>query len=230
MTDRQRLVVIGYERSGVLRRAVQSLGHLAISIDLEPSDDDAKGWHMQGDLFASLDQLPSPPDAAVFHPPCTFLTNSAAWALGDGPYHQQIRPGTLVGAARRAARDEALNTVRRLAALPIPRIVIENPPGAISTHVMRPTQIIHPWQFGDDASKATALYTVNVPPLPIDPRDAIAPRLINGRPRWSNQTDSGQNRLSPAPDRAARRAQTYTGIAAALARHLIALTEGDDTP
>lgn len=37
-------------------------------------------------------------------------------------------------------------------------------------------------------------------------------------PRWSNQTDSGQNRLSPSDDRAAVRAITYLGVAKAMAQ------------
>jgi hypothetical protein len=36
-------------------------------------------------------------------------------------------------------------------------------------------------------------------------------------PRWSNQTDSGQNRLGPSSHRAADRARTYPGIAHAMA-------------
>jgi hypothetical protein len=36
-------------------------------------------------------------------------------------------------------------------------------------------------------------------------------------PRWSNQTDSGQNRLAPGPTRAVDRARTYPGIAKAMA-------------
>lgn len=36
-------------------------------------------------------------------------------------------------------------------------------------------------------------------------------------PRWANQTDSGQNKLTPGPTRAADRARTYQGIARAMA-------------
>jgi hypothetical protein len=38
-------------------------------------------------------------------------------------------------------------------------------------------------------------------------------------PRWSNQTDSGQNRLGPSEDRWALRSETYPGIAAAMAEN-----------
>lgn len=43
------------------------------------------------------------------------------------------------------------------------------------------------------------------------------PRLIDRKPRWANQTDSGQNRLSPGQDRARDRSVTYPGIAEAMA-------------
>lgn len=42
-----------------------------------------------------------------------------------------------------------------------------------------------------------------------------AGRIVNGVERWSNQTDSGQNRLSPSADRWLDRSITYPGIAAA---------------
>jgi hypothetical protein len=37
------------------------------------------------------------------------------------------------------------------------------------------------------------------------------------RERWGNQTDSGQNRLGPSPDRWKIRSATFPGIAAAMA-------------
>jgi hypothetical protein len=36
------------------------------------------------------------------------------------------------------------------------------------------------------------------------------------KPRWANQTDSGQNRLSPGEGRWLERSATYPGIAAAV--------------
>jgi len=41
--------------------------------------------------------------------------------------------------------------------------------------------------------------------------------MVDDKPRWGNQTDSGQNRLGPSDDRWAARAATYTGIARAMA-------------
>ena len=45
----------------------------------------------------------------------------------------------------------------------------------------------------------------------------IEPRIVEGKERWANQTDSGQNRLGPSPERAKERSRTYQGIADAMA-------------
>jgi hypothetical protein len=204
-------VLVGCEHSGVVRRAFRRLGHDAWSCDLLPATD-LDRHHLQCDV---LDVLGCGWDLAIFHPPCTYLTNSAAWAYGDGPYHMRLKPGTLVGAARRAAREQAVAFVRALLDAPIALIAVENPRGYLSTVVGAPSQVIQPHEYGDDASKATCLWLRRLPLLV--PTQHVAPRLVAGRPRWANQTDSGQNRLSPSEDRWALRAETYPGIAAAFA-------------
>ena len=212
-------VLIGCETSGMIRRAMKAKGHLVRSVDLLPSEDDSPD-HIIGDV---LDHLDDGFDLAIFHPTCTYLTNAAAWALQDPDYdrwpgvgyHQRVKPGTLVGADRRAARDGALAFVRALAAAPIPRVCIENPMGAARRAIGWPCQTIQPWMFGDDSSKATGLSLWNLPLL--RPTRFVQPRIVNGKPRWANQTDSGQNRLSPGLDRWKDRSRTYEGIAAAMA-------------
>jgi len=231
-------VFIGMEKSGRTRRAFAAKGHDVISCDLQPADDAAPtlpveglfpdtpsqyllglGCHIQGDVFEALEALWPRwwPDLAIFHPDCTYMTVSAAWAYKDGPYHQKLKPETLVGADRRKARDEALEQFRRILALDIEHIAVENPaPSFINTAIRAPDQIIQPYQFGDDASKSTGLWLVNLPPLVLPPKDQwVQPRTVDGKPRWANQTDSGQNALSPSASRAADRADTYPGIAEA---------------
>ena len=89
---------------------------------------------------------------------------------------------------------------------------MENPIGAISTRIRKPDQIIQPWQFGHDASKATCLWLVGLPPL-------LPTNVLPGgkAARRGNQTPSGQNKLGPSPDRWKLRSITYPGIAAAMA-------------
>lgn len=203
-------VLIGCEFSATVRLAFAAAGHNAWSCDLLPSS--VTGQHIRGDVREVLNDEW---DLGIFHPPCTFLTISAEWAYGDGPYHQKVKPETLVGAARRAAREEAVEFFRALWNAPIPHIAIENPIGVISSRICKPHQIIQPHWFGHDASKATCLWLKNLPLL--KPTSCVLPRLVDGKPRWNNQTDTGQNRLSPSIDRWAKRSLTYPGVAAAFA-------------
>jgi hypothetical protein len=98
---------------------------------------------------------------------------------------------------------------------PIERIAVENPISVISSRIRKPDQIINPWQFGHDASKRTCLWLKGLPLL--TPTEIIEPRIVNGKKRWANQTDSGQNRLPPSEDRWKIRSETYEGIANAMA-------------
>lgn len=204
-------VLIGCESSGTIRDAFRALGHDAMSCDLLPTE--KPGPHYQGDVRDLLE--PGRFDLFICHPDCTFLTNSAAWAYRDGPYHQKVKPETLVGAARREAREKALEFVRQMMAAPVPRIAIENPVGVISTRIRPATQYIQPYEYGEDASKKTGLWLQGLPLL--RPTRFVEPRMVNGRPRWANQTDSGQNRLSPGADRWRERSRTYDGWAWAMA-------------
>lgn len=205
-------VLIGYSTCQHTRRAFEDAGCIVTTCDLRP----APGRHWQEDIWGGVLEL-GPWDLAVLHPMCTYLTVSAAWAFGDGPYHQKVKPGTLVGAARRKARDEALANFQRLLDLPFP-VAIENPATSFVNKAIRPpTQVVQPYQFGDDASKATGLWlTGGLPPLVPDPARRVPGRIVGGRERWANQTDSGQNRLSPSDDRWLQRSATYPGIARAM--------------
>lgn len=218
-------VLVACETSGIVRDAFLRKGHIAVSCDLLPTE--RPGSHYQGNV---MDIINEGWDLMIAHPDCTYLTASAAWAFGDGPYHQKVKPGTLVGKARREARDQALRFVEKLASCSIPKIAIENPStGFLNTMLDLkqygfrsnfPTQIIHPHQFGHDASKQTGLALKGLPDLL--PTNHIQPRMISrpGKsplPRWANQTDSGQNKLTPGPMRWLDRARTYQGWADAMA-------------
>jgi len=208
-------VLIACAYSDIEREAFEKIGCDAWSCDLLQSESNSPKY-IQGDV---RNILKDGWDLMIAHPDCTYLTNSAAWALGDGPYHQKVKPGTLVGAARRAAREEALGFVRLLMDAPIERIAIENPVGAIGTAIRPASQFIQPHQYGHDASKITGLWLKNLPLL--TPTKLVPGRVVmhNGKrvERWGNQTDSGQNKLTPSADRWKERARTYQGWADAMA-------------
>lgn len=190
-------VLIACEYSGAVRDAFRARGHDAMSCDLLPTD--APGPHYQGDVGQVLGDGW---DLMIAHPPCTYLSVSGMHWTRRGLRDPQLT-------------ENALKFVRLLMDAPIPRIAIENPVSVISTRIDKPDQIINPYQFGHDASKKTCLWLKGLPPL--KPTQIIEPRIVNGRKRWGNQTDSGQNRLSPSPDRWKLRSATFPGIAAAMA-------------
>lgn len=218
------LVLVGCEESQAVMLAFRALGHQAYSCDLLPCSGGFPQFHLQMDVFEAIALKKW--DTGIFFPDCTFLTCSAEWAYGPGPYHQKVKPETLVGEQRRIARENAIQFVKALWNCGIPRIAIENPIGVLSKRWMKPTQIIHPHQFNDDASKATCLWLNHLPKL--IPTYNVSPRLVNGKPRWGNQTDSGQNKLPPTDDRAMLRAKTYPGIAAAMAEQWSPIISGSN--
>jgi hypothetical protein len=190
-------VLVACEYSGRVRDAFAARGHDAMSCDLLPTD--VPGKHYQGDIF---DVIHDGWDLMIAHPPCTYLCSSGLH------WNKRID-------GRQTLTDEALEFVRRLLDAPVERIALENPIGCISSQIRKPDQTIQPYQFGHDASKSTCLWLKNLPAL--TPTELIAPRIVAGKKRWANQTDSGQNRLPPSADRWKIRSETYQGIAAAMA-------------
>jgi hypothetical protein len=190
-------ILIACEYSGTVRDAFIAKGHDAMSCDLLPTD--VPGPHYQGDVF---DIINNGWDMMIAHPPCTYLSVSGMHWTARGLRDPQLT-------------EDALEFVTRLMAASIPRIAVENPISVISSRIRKPDQIINPWQFGHDASKRTCLWLKNLPLL--TPTDIVEPRIVNGKKRWANQTDSGQNRLPPSEDRWKIRSETYTGIAQAMA-------------
>jgi hypothetical protein len=206
-------VLIGCEESQTVCLAFRALGFNAYSCDLKPCSGAYPYWHLQMDVFEAIKLKDW--HLGIFFPDCTYLTCSAEWAYKAPPYHQKTKPSTLVGKKRIIARAAASDFFIRLYNCSIPKIAIENPVGVMSTIFRKPDQIIQPYQFGDDASKKTCLWLKNLPIL--TPTKYAEPKLINGKPRWSNQTANGQNKLSPSDDRAAIRSKTFPGIAQAMA-------------
>lgn len=197
-------ILIACEYSGASRRAFEALGHDVISADFEPAEDCAENHH-QGDVFDLIGKLHF--DLMLAHPPCTYLSVSGL--------HWNKRGILVDGRPRAELTEEALAFVQRLMAADIQRIAIENPVSCISSRIRKPDQIIQPWQFGDDASKATCLWLKNLPKL--EPTKMVCGRDVDGKKRWANQTDSGQNKLAPSETRWKDRSRTYPGIAAAWA-------------
>jgi hypothetical protein len=88
-------------------------------------------------------------------------------------------------------------------ALHIPRVAFEHPISIISRLFRAPDQIIQPWMFGHGETKATCLWTRNLPQL--EPTN-----IVEGR-------EPLVHHMPPSPDRWKKRAETKQGIADAMA-------------
>jgi len=187
-------LLVACEFSQVVTNAFRDRGHDAYSCDLLPTDGDPE-FHIQGDV---MDHLDEEWDMMIAHPNCQYLCNSGVWAL-----HKDK--------SRWAELDKATAFFKKLQDSKIPKICVKNPiPHKYAREVIgKYTQIVQPWQFGEDASKATCLWLQNLPKL--------LPTNIIKKGRYANQTPSGQNKLGPSKDRWKLRSITYKGIAQAMA-------------
>lgn len=136
------------------------------------------------------------PDLMIAHPPCTFLCNSGVSWINRIP-------------GRMDEVKKASEFFKQLLSMDIDKICVENPIPHKYGELPKYTQVIQPWQFGEDASKRTCLWLKNLPPL--------VPTKIIKKDKYANQTPSGQNKLGPSPTRWMERSRTYHGIANAMA-------------
>lgn len=201
-------VLVACETSAVVRNAFTARGWNATSVDLLPCEEPdietsfgGIGRHIVGDAVDAM--YNERYDLLIAHPPCTYLSASGMHWTTRGLRDPQL------------TEDAVTFAQKFFSAFHIPFRCIENPVSVLSTRIRKPTQIVQPYEYGHDASKRTCLWLDNLPK--ITPTAYVQPRIVNGKPRWSNQTDSGQNRLPPSELRWKERSRTYKGIAEAMA-------------
>ena len=146
-------VLVACEYSGTTRDVFKDLGFEAWSCDLLPTE--VPGNHYEGSVF---DIIKDGWDLLIAHPPCTFLSSAGLHYCSIEKYgHKAID--------RIKNRNKAIEFFLDLWASPIKHICIENPLGHLSANILKPTQIIHPYYFGEREMKRTALWLKNLPPL-----------------------------------------------------------------
>ena len=198
-------VLIACEESQTITKQFRRLGHDAFSCDIKECSGGMPEWHITGDV---LEQLDKGWDMMIAHPPCTYLSVSGArWLYNKDKTKNQDRW---------AKREQALDFVRDLMAAPIPKIAIENPISSISSQIRKPEQIIRPFMFGDDSSKATCLWLKGLPKL--TPTNVIKPSTHTSKSgkvydAWWFKSSL----ISNLGDRATFRSKTFNGIAKAIA-------------
>lgn len=225
-------VLIAGEQFGKIRDAFRARGFNALSCDLE-GDRTGIGPHFTGSWDDAIRAKVWP--LIIFHPECTCMSVSGNWVYGEGkPRHHE----RVAAVEYTESRWGMVKAHSRHAAL-------ENPQGVLPSmarDMKGPWTWVQPYEHGDDASKKTGFLLHNLPEIVpgaggprVEPRWVCCGEALDmaavGKygcancegskkplPRWANQTDSGQNKLGPSADRARQRAQTYPGIARALAR------------
>jgi len=148
-------VLVACEESQAITKEFRKMGHEAYSCDLLPCSGGYPEWHYQEDVFNVIKHQEW--DIMIAHPPCTYLAVSGArWMYNkDGSVNEE----------RLQNQNDALDFVKRLMDAPIKSIAIENPISVISSQIRKPDQIVHPYHFGDKASKSTCLWLKNLPKL-----------------------------------------------------------------
>lgn len=182
-------VLVACEYSATVRDAFRARGHDAWSCDLLPTEGDDH-YHYQIDVLDLIYCKPVKWDLMIAHPPCTDLAVS-----GARHFAEKIADGR---------QRRALNFVKDLLGVPIPRIALENPISVISSKIRKPDQIIQPWQFGHGETKATCLWLKNLPKL-------VPTDIVEGR-------SDRIHKMPPGPNRWKERSRTYQGIADAMAQ------------
>jgi len=202
--------LIACECSGAIRSRLRDRGINAWSCDIKPAEDGSR-FHIQADVLTILNRGWS---GMIAHPECKYLCGSGL--------HWNGRGKLVDGRPRAELTAEALEFALTLWAADIGSVALENSVGILSRpeNLGKPTQIVQPYQFGDDASKKTCWWLRGLVKIAIDPARRLPGRLVewprgSGKivERWSNQTDSNQNCLPPSVNRSADRARTYPGIA-----------------
>jgi len=200
-------ILVACEESQTVCKEMRRKGHEAYSCDILPCSGGHPEWHFQCDVKEVLKQHW---DMVIAHPPCTYLSVS-------GLHWNKRNP------ERAKKTEEALEFVKMFMDLDVEKMAIENPVSCISSRIRKPDQIIQPYEFGDDASKKTCLWLKGLPLL--QPTGYVEPRIVDGKKRWDNQSDDGQNRDTRTGKVLAwnseeikiLRSKTYPGIARAMA-------------
>ena len=198
-------ILIGCEYSGRVRDAFRKRGHEAWSCDILPTDTD--GPHIQDDIRNHLGPCEANNykfwDLLIAFPPCTHLAVS-----GARHFEQKRADGR---------QEEAIRLFLDLWTSEIEHKGLENPVNILSgdyipTHFpelakeygiefpLKPSQIVHPYFFGDAYMKSTCLWLEGLPKLYhtnvdtlFDQRTHVDPEFIEYN---SKRTKSGKSRYS----------------------------------
>jgi hypothetical protein len=206
-------IIIACEFSGIVRDAFIAKGHNAWSCDLIETEVQGPHLIMDNDMHLKDTLYNRKWDMLIAHPPCTRLCNSGVLRL-----YIRGKKENGIDTDKWGEMHQAALFFKMIWNSPVRKKGLENPiMHGYATKIIgqQHSQIIQPYNFNEDASKATCLWLSGLPKL--NGTGYYQPRIVNGKKRWGNQTDSGQNKLTPSETRGHERSRTYVGIAKAMA-------------
>ena len=231
-------VLVACEESQAVTKELRRLGHEAYSCDVIPCSGGHPEWHIIQDVipllngrceFTTMDgtehRINDRWDMLIAFPPCTHLAVS-----GAAHFEKKRADGR---------QREGIEFFCKFLTADCERISIENPVCIIAGDYIKkwfpdlaakyglprkPTQVIHPWMFGDNYSKSTCLWLTGLPQLV--PNVTEQPEL-----EWKEWIDkkTGKKKRQPLwfyeslrnsktqEERASIRSKTFPGIAKAMA-------------
>jgi hypothetical protein len=205
-------VLVGCEESQAVCKAFRELGHNAFSCDLKECSGGHPEWHLQMSVFDALKLRKW--DLFIAHPPCTFLSRAGqAWKTRGKPGTKEYRE---------AEAGKAIEFMRQLWSSDVDFICIENPVGLANTRWKKPSQIVHPYYFGDNEMKETCFWLKRLPRL----NGLIHIDAVKNKPKptktWIGSDGKTKNeyfcgRMDKKGKSAELKSKTFPGIARAMA-------------
>jgi site-specific DNA-cytosine methylase len=211
-------ILIACEESQAVCKEFRSFGHEAYSCDILPCSGGHPEWHIQGDVFNVINEGW---DMMIAFPPCTYLSVSGAqWYYHPNDKGLEVhnrRPHPKYP-NRSKDRSDAKEFFINLYNSDIKYIAIENPVGIMNTEFKKPSQIIQPWMFGDEATKTTCLWLKNLPNLMPTNIVGKGERTVfasgKSHPKWYAEALA---KAKTPEERRNLRSKTFPGIAKAMA-------------
>ncbi len=151
-------VLVACEESQHVTIAFREKGHEAFSCDIKECSGGHPEWHIKGDVIEHLKIVePLFYDLIIAHPPCTYLSVAGAVNFYKGGQRNEKR-----FEEQRKAVEFFMFFYNFTGCK---RICIENPRAMKSAGLPPYSQVIQPYDFGDDYSKQTCLWLKGLPYL-----------------------------------------------------------------
>ncbi len=196
-------VLIACEASGIVGSRFNALGYNVFTCDIQSCyNKQYRNLHLTSDVFTVLNTFKNVGvviDLLVAFPPCTFLSNVGNRWINDKENYPN----------RELDRELALkfffdlwNTDKTHG---IKHICLENPRGYLSQFFTQDEdyQVVQPYYFGEYASKATCLFTKNLP-------------FLTETDRLKERKDRKFSEYFAKLNKKRERSETFKGLASAL--------------